>query len=127
MRNLVLALTATMLVAACGSSSGGKAEAPPAPGTSGAALVSCDWGIGTCDQYTGAVDATFSSNLQVTCTEHGVGFATGTCPAANQVGHCDLGTTDGIANSYFYYAPTYDPATARSDCEGHGVGATWVP
>lgn len=127
MRNLVFALAASTLVAACGSSNGGSAEAPPAPGTPSAAIVSCDWGIDTCDQYTGAVDATFSTNLKTTCTMHGVAFAAGTCPTANQVGHCDLGTTDGIANSYYYYSPTYDAATAKADCAGHGVGATWVP
>jgi hypothetical protein len=130
MRNFVLALAASTLIAACGNSNGGSADTPapaPAPGTPSAAMVSCDWGIGTCDQYTGAVDATFSNNLQITCTAHGVAFATGTCPAANQVGHCDLGTTNGIANSYYYYSPTYDAATAQADCLGHGVGATWVP
>jgi hypothetical protein len=125
MRKLVLTFAASLFIAACGGSSGGGGKSAVASTT--ATTVSCVWRADTCDQYTGGIDATFSTNLQITCAEHGTTFAAGTCPSANQVGHCDLGTTAGIANSYYYYSPTYDAASAKADCLGHGVGASWVP
>jgi len=126
MRTHFLIFVASALFMGCGSSNGGSSGGIPATGGS-TAIVSCEWGTGTCDQYSGTIDPFFATSLQTTCNDHGVAFATTTCPAANQVGHCDLGTSSGMANSYFYYAPTYDAATAQADCQGHGVGATWVP
>jgi hypothetical protein len=119
MRVLITASVLSLVVAGCnGSTSNGS---PPEVGTT---IVSCDWG-GTCDQYSGAIDPTFAANLQTTCATHGVAFATAPCPTASRVpGYCDLGTSSGVANTYFYYAPTYDPTTASAACEGNGV---WVP
>jgi hypothetical protein len=125
MRKLVLTFATSLFIAACGGSSSDGGTSPVPPTT--ASTVSCVWKAGTCDQYSGGVDATFSTNLQITCAGHGTAYSTGACPTANQVGHCDLGTTNGLANSYYYYSPTYDAATAQADCLGHGVGATWVP
>lgn len=125
MRLTVLASLATLLLAACGGSSSSKST----PGGT-TAFVSCDWGAtaGTCDQYGGTIDPTFATNLQTTCAQHGVAYATGPCPTASQIpGHCDLGTTGGTSSSLYYYSPTFDLAGAQADCAGHGAGTGWVP
>ncbi|MGB8931068.1 MAG: hypothetical protein WCC48_07455 [Anaeromyxobacteraceae bacterium] len=130
MRIPTIAVMASMLVVGCSSSSGGGEGSLPftGSGVSGGAIVSCDWGAGTCDQYSGTIDPTFAANLQTTCSQHGVAFATAACPATNQIaGHCDLATSGGMTNSYFYYSPTYDATTAQADCGGNVVGVTWVP
>ena len=121
MRSLVIAFAATMLISACGKSSDSGTAAPAST------TVSCSWGA-TCDQYSGTVDPTFAANLEMTCNQFGTAFAQSSCPAANQVaGHCDLGTSSGMSNSYFYYAPTFDSASAQADCTSAVVGVTWVP
>lgn len=122
MRKLFLALAASVFVVGCSSGSSGGGS-PVASST----VISCLWGA-TCDQYSGTIDPTFSTNLQTTCGMHGVAYATSACPAANQVaGHCDFGTSNGMSNTYYYYSPTWDSASAQADCQGNVVGATWVP
>jgi hypothetical protein len=122
MRNLVLAIAASIFVVGCGSHKNGGS---PSPG--GASTISCLWGS-TCDQYSGTIDPTFATNLQTTCAQHGVAFATAACPTVNQVaGHCNYGTSNGISDSYYYYSPTYDTASAQADCQGNVVGVAWVP
>jgi len=121
MRNLVLAFAATILIAACGKSSEPGATAPVST------TISCFWGT-TCDQYSGTIDSTFAANLETTCQQHGTAFAQSACPAADQVaGHCDFGTSNGMSSSYYYYAPTYDAASAQEDCVSPVIGVQWVP
>jgi hypothetical protein len=125
MRHLLLALAATAFLVGCSpssSSSGGSLPPGAAP-----TLISCFWGT-TCDQYSGTIDPTFAANLQTTCGMHGVAYATAACPTANQVaGHCDYGTSNGMNDAYYYYSPTFDTASAKAECQGIVVGATWVP
>jgi hypothetical protein len=125
MRNLVLAIVASVFVVGCGSNTSGSGGSPPTAGAPTA--ISCVWGS-TCDQYAGTIDPTFAANLQTTCGMHGVAFATTACPSANQLaGHCDFGTSNGLSNAYYYYSPTFDAASAQAECQGIVVGATWVP
>ena len=123
MRTLVLALAATAVITACSNSSPANSAAPPVVSK---AVVSCDWG-GTCDQYSGA-DPTFATNLEATCKMYGTAFAQADCPTTNQVaGHCQIATSNGTTNDYFYYSPKFDAASAQADCTSAVVGVKWVP
>ena len=123
MPRIILAAVAALALGGCGT----KSSAPGAPQGS-AAVASCLWTADTCDQYGGTVDPTFLANLETTCGMHGTAFASGPCPTANQVsGHCQFAAIDGRTDGYYYYAPTYDSASARTDCLSGVIGVTWIP